>query len=68
MKGGLLLVKTGGAAALPEWQARFAELAPDLDVRGWDDPTVDPDAVTHVLVWEPEPGRLARYPNLRVIF
>ena len=68
MKGGLLLVKTGGAAALPEWQARFAELAPDLDVRGWDDPTVDPDAVTYVLVWEPEPGRLARYPNLRVIF
>jgi glyoxylate/hydroxypyruvate reductase A len=68
MKTGLLLVKTGGPAALPEWQARFAELAPDLDVRGWDDPTVDPEAVTHVLVWEPEPGRLARYPNLRVIF
>jgi glyoxylate/hydroxypyruvate reductase A len=65
---GLLLVKSGGAAALPEWQARFAELAPGLEVRGWDDPTVDPDAVTYVLVWEPEPGRLARYPRLRVIF
>ena len=62
MDRGLLLVKSGGAAALPEWQARFAELAPELDVRGWDDPTVDPEAVTYVLVWEPEPGRLARYP------
>jgi len=68
MDRGLLLVKSGGAAALPEWQARFIELAPGLEVRGWDDPTVDPDAVTYVLVWEPEPGRLARYPRLRVIF
>ena len=63
MNGGLLLVKSGGAASAAQWQARFAELAPDLDVRGWDDPTVDPDAVTYVLVWEPESGRLARYPT-----
>ena len=68
MKRDLLLVKSGGAAALPEWQACFAEVAPALEVRWWDDPTVDPDAVTYVLVWEPQPGRLARYPNLRVIF
>jgi glyoxylate/hydroxypyruvate reductase A len=65
---GLLLVKSGGSAALPEWQALFAELAPGLTVQGWDDPGVDPDTVTYVLVWEPEPGRLARYCNLRVIF
>jgi glyoxylate/hydroxypyruvate reductase A len=68
MERGLLLVKSGGAAALPEWQACFAEHAPGLDVRFWDDPAVDPGAVTYALVWEPEPGRLARYPNLRVIF
>jgi len=68
MKRGLLLVKSGGAAALPDWQAGFAEMMPDLDVRWWDDPAIDPDAVTHVLVWEPQPGRLARYPNLSVIF
>lgn len=68
MKGGVLLVKSGGAAALSEWQACFAEFAPGLEVRWWDDPAVDPDAVTYVLVWEPQPGRLARYPNLRVIF
>ena len=30
MDRGLLLVKSGGAAALPEWQARFAELVPGL--------------------------------------
>jgi glyoxylate/hydroxypyruvate reductase len=65
---GLLLVKSGGDAAVPEWQAVFAELAPGLAVRGWNDATVDPDAVTYVLAWEPEPGRLKRYRNLRVIF
>src|ERR1044072_9509851 len=65
---GLLLVKSGGEAALREWQAGFAEVAPGIEVRWWDDPTVDPEAVTYVLVWEPQPGRLKRYPNLRVIF
>jgi glyoxylate/hydroxypyruvate reductase A len=64
----LLLVKSGGAAALPEWQQGFASLLPDLDVRWWDDPTVPPEAVTYALVWEPDGGRLAGYPNLRVIF
>jgi glyoxylate/hydroxypyruvate reductase A len=65
---GLLLVKSGGEAAVPEWQALFAELAPGLAVRGWTDAAVEADAVTYVLAWEPDPGRLARYPNLRVIF
>ncbi len=64
----LLLVKSGGAAALPEWQQGFASLLPDLEVRWWDDPTVRPEAVTYALVWEPDRGRLAGYPNLRVIF
>lgn len=65
---GVMLMKSGGAAALPDWQAQFARVCPTLDVRGWDDPDVDPDRVTYVFVWEPEPGRLARYRNLRVIF
>jgi len=63
----LLLVRSGGAAALPEWQEAFRACAPELEVRGWDDPSVDPASVTHALVWEPEPGRLARFPNLRLI-
>ncbi len=53
---------------MPEWRALFGRHAPDLDVRWWDDASVDPAAVHYVLVWDPEPGRLAGYPNLRVIF
>lgn len=64
----LLLVKSGGDAAVPEWQAAFEALAPDLEVRGWNDPAVNPDAVTYVLVWEPDAGRIASYRNLRAIF
>lgn len=64
----ILLVKSGGIAAMPEWQALFGHLLPHLDIRWWDDPAVDPRAVTYVLVWLPEPGRLADYPNLRAIF
>jgi glyoxylate/hydroxypyruvate reductase A len=64
---GLLLVKSGGDEAVPEWQAGFRTLAPDLRVRSWNDGSVDPATVTYVLVWEPEPGRIAGYPNLRVI-
>jgi glyoxylate/hydroxypyruvate reductase A len=68
MTRGILLVKSGGDEAVPEWQAGFREAAPDLEVRGWNDPSVDPDTVTYVLVWEPEPGRIAGYRNLRAIF
>ncbi len=64
----VLLVKSGGEAAVPEWQAHFAACAPELDVRWWDDPEVIPEDVHYVLVWDPEPGRLAKLPNLRLIF
>jgi len=63
----ILLVKSGGEAAVPEWQAIFREIAPHLDVRWFDDPDVDPAEVRYVLVWEPPPGRLAAMPNLRLI-
>ena len=65
---GVMLVRSGGQAAVPEWQAAFARYAPGLAVRWWDDPDVDPTSVAYVVVWEPEPGRLARYPNLRIVF
>ena len=66
----VLLVKSGGAAALPEWRASFHEFAPGLglEVCAWDDPEVDPARVEYVLVWQPEAGRLARFPNLKAIF
>jgi glyoxylate/hydroxypyruvate reductase A len=63
----LLLVNSGGESALPEWQKQFREFAPDLDVRWWNDPSVRPEDVDYVLVWAPEPGRLATFPNLRLI-
>jgi glyoxylate/hydroxypyruvate reductase A len=64
----ILVVKSGGARAVPEWQACFASVAPRLQVRWWDDPALDPASVDYALVWDPEPGRLARLPRLRAIF
>jgi glyoxylate/hydroxypyruvate reductase A len=63
----ILLVKTGGIEAMPEWEAAFAAFAPHLRVRYWDDPEVAAEDVRYALVWEPEPGRLARFPRLRLI-
>jgi len=60
-----LVIKTGGAAAMPEWRALFAHAAPGLRVSGWDD--ADADQADYALVWEPDPGRLAAMPNLRLI-
>jgi len=62
-----LLIKTGPAALLPQWQELFAEFAPDLKVGWLDDPTIPVESVDYVMVWEPRPGRLAEFPNLRLI-
>lgn len=64
----ILVVKSGGEEALPEWQACFAEVAPGLELRWWDDPSLDPARADYALVWDPEPGRLARMPRLKAIF
>ncbi|CAH0183597.1 glyoxylate/hydroxypyruvate reductase A [Roseomonas sp. CECT 9278] len=64
----ILVVKSGGEQALPDWQACFAEVAPQLRLRWWDDPSVDPASIDYALVWDPEPGRLAQFPRLRAIF
>ncbi|WP_347554543.1 glyoxylate/hydroxypyruvate reductase A [Robbsia sp. KACC 23696] len=63
----VLLVKSGGPAALPEWQALFGEVLPDVTVKGWDDADVDPLSVRYVLVWEPTQGRIAQFPNLELV-
>ncbi|MES2713949.1 MAG: glyoxylate/hydroxypyruvate reductase A [Pseudomonadota bacterium] len=64
----LLVVKSGGAATFGEWQAAFASVAPGLEIALWGDPALDPARITHALVWDPEPGALAKLPSLRVIF
>lgn len=63
-----MVVKSGGEAALAEWQGCFAECLPGLSLRWWDDHTVDPAAVDYALVWAPEPGRLCKFTNLKAIF
>ncbi len=67
MQGDTLLIKSGGAAALTEWQHHFARLLPGLRVYGWDDPFVDARSVKYALVYQPDHGRLAHYPRLRLI-
>jgi glyoxylate/hydroxypyruvate reductase A len=63
----VIVVKSGGAAAVPDWQRHFAALLPRFRVVGWDDAGAAPEAVTHAVVWAPEPGRLAKFPNLKLI-
>lgn len=62
-----LLIRSGDMSVFHEWQEGFAAFAPGLEVRHWDDPGVDPAAVRYAVVWEPDPGRLATFPNLRLI-
>lgn len=52
---------------MAEWRSGFARHLPECEVRDWDDPQVAAADVGYALVWEPQPGRLAGYPNLRLI-
>ncbi len=52
----ILLVNSGGEAAVPEWQAEFRAVAPHLDVRWWQDPGMDLAEVAYVFVWSLTPG------------
>jgi glyoxylate/hydroxypyruvate reductase A len=63
----ILLVNSGGKAAVPEWQAEFRAVAPHLDVRWWQDPAVDLADAAYAFGWAPAPGWLARLPGLRLI-
>ena len=64
----VLVVKSGGEAAMAQWRECFAACAPGLEVRRWDEPGLRPEAVDYALVWDPEPGRLAAMPGLRAVF
>jgi glyoxylate/hydroxypyruvate reductase len=63
----MILVNSGGVEALPEWQCHFRRFLPDFTVGYLDDPKIDPGKVSYVLVYSPPPGRLAQFPNLRLI-
>jgi glyoxylate/hydroxypyruvate reductase A len=64
----VMVVKSGGEAGFAEWRACFGSLAPGLVLRYWDDPALRPDDIDFALVWDPEPGRLAAMPKLKVVF
>ena len=61
-------MKSGGEEAVPKWRKAFQAVDPRLDIRWWDDAAVAPEDVSYVVVWDPEPGRLKRLSNLRVVF
>jgi glyoxylate/hydroxypyruvate reductase len=69
-KGALaILVRGGSANWSPErWKRRFVDVCGNRPVALLPDDTIAPEAVCYAAVWKPEPGALAKFPNLRVIF
>jgi len=49
------------------WRGQLREKAPDVEVRLWEEPGRVED-IEYALVWNPEPGVLRRFPNLKAIF
>src|SRR4030081_1487251 len=69
-KGALALLVHGGTENWsPErWKSRFDDVCRDRRVLMLPDATVDPAEIHYAAVWKPNPGELAAFPNLRVIF
>src|SRR5262245_4859862 len=69
-KGALALLVHGGTEnwSPQRWKSRFDEVCPDRPVLQLSDAGFDPAAVHYAAVWKPQPGELAAFPNLRVIF
>ncbi|GBQ65513.1 D-isomer specific 2-hydroxyacid dehydrogenase [Ameyamaea chiangmaiensis NBRC 103196] len=63
-----LVVKSGGRRGFADVSAELSRVRPDLEVVAWDDAALDPARVDYAFVWSPEPGGLARFSNLKVIF
>jgi glyoxylate/hydroxypyruvate reductase len=64
-----LLIHGGTENWSPErWKARFDEVCPDRPVYLLPNARFDPAAVHFAAVWKPDPGELAAFANLKVIF
>lgn len=61
-----VLIFRSGSDRTQWWLETFRERAPDIEVRLWNEPG-EKSEITHALVWEPEPGALARMPNLKLV-
>jgi glyoxylate/hydroxypyruvate reductase A len=60
-----ILFRSTPAATL-RWRPLLARLMPQHEIRFWPE-LGDPAAIEYALVWQPEPGVLARLPKLRLI-
>src|ERR1044072_1711456 len=69
-KGALALLVEGGTDNWwsKGWKGRFEGVSRDRSVRLFPDTSFDPAEVHYAAVWKPQPGELAAFPNLRVIF
>jgi glyoxylate/hydroxypyruvate reductase len=69
-KGALAILVHGGTDnwSPQRWRGRFERVCPDRAVRLLPDDAFDPAEVHYAAVWKPQPGELAAFPNLRVIF
>lgn len=61
----LVVVRVAGARAT-WWLEKLHSLLPEMEVRSWEDPG-ERDQVEAAVVWQPPPGELKRFPNLKVI-
>ena len=69
-KGALALLIHGGTEnwSPQRWKSRFDEVCGGRRVLQLPDTAFDPAEVRYAAVWKPQPGELAAFPNLRVIF
>src|SRR2546430_2526167 len=69
-KGALAILVHGGSEnwSPRRWKSRFDEVCTGRPVLLLPDAAFDPADVHYAAVWKPNPGELAAFPNLRVIF
>lgn len=51
-----------------QWRRSMNRLLPELDFRVWPDEVGDPAEIEYAVVWNPEPGSLKAFPNLKGVF
>jgi glyoxylate/hydroxypyruvate reductase A len=61
------LIFRSGSDRTEWWRSQFREKAPDVEIRLWEEPG-DVEDIEYALVWNPEPGILKGFPNLKAIF
>src|SRR5262245_38243739 len=69
-KGALALLVHGGTEnwSPQRWKGRFDDVCEGRRVLLLPEALIDPAEVQYAAVWKPQPGELAGFPNLRVIF